>query len=71
MIGRPQGSPWSRWVGAFSDALPGGHLSLDAVVAHVDGELPTGPASRAAAHVDRCPACAGEVMAQRQARRRL
>ena len=71
MIGRPRGSPWSRWVGAVSEALPGGHLSLDAVVAHVDGELPAGPAGRAAAHVDRCPACAGEVMAQRQARRRL
>ncbi|HEY2194604.1 MAG TPA: zf-HC2 domain-containing protein [Actinomycetospora sp.] len=71
MIGRPHGTPWSRWVGAVSEALPGGHLSLDAVVAHVDGELPAGPAGRAAAHVDRCPACAGEVMAQRQARRRL
>ncbi len=71
MIGRPRHHPWSRWIGAVSDALPGGHLSLDAVVAHVDGELPAGPAARAAAHIDRCPACAGEVMAQRQARRRL
>jgi hypothetical protein len=71
VIGRPRGGPWSRWIGAVSEALPGGHLSLDAVVAHVDGELPAGPAARAAAHVDRCPACAGEVMAQRQARRRL
>ena len=71
MIGRPRSTPWSRWVGAVSESLPGGHLSLDAVVAHVDGELPAGPAGRAAAHVDRCPACAGEVMAQRQARRRL
>lgn len=71
MIGRPHGTPWSRWVGAVSEALPGGHLSVDAVVAYVDGELPAGPAGRAAAHVDRCPACAGEVMAQRQARRRL
>lgn len=71
MIGRPQSTPWSRWVGALAEALPGGHLALDAVVAYVDGELPAGPAGRAAAHVDRCPACAGEVMAQRQARRRL
>lgn len=71
MIGGSRGTPWSRWVGAVSDALPGGHLSLDAVVAHVDGELPPGPAGRAAAHIDRCPSCAGEVMAQRQARRRL
>jgi anti-sigma factor RsiW len=71
VIGRPHGSSWSRWVGAVTEALPAGHLSLDAVVAYVDGELPAGPAGRAAAHVDRCPACAGEVMAQRQARRRL
>ena len=71
MIGRARGGPWARWIGAVSESLPGGHLSLDAVVAHVDGELPAGPAARAAAHVDRCPACAGEVMAQRQARRRL
>ena len=71
MIGRPNHGSWSRWIGAVSEAIPGGHLSLDAVVAHVDGELPAGPAARAAAHVDRCPACAGEVMAQRQARRRL
>ena len=71
MIGRPRHGSWSRWIGAVSEAIPGGHLSLDAVVAHVDGELPPGPAARAAAHVDRCPACAGEVMAQRQARRRL
>jgi anti-sigma factor RsiW len=71
VIGRPRHGPWSRFVGAVSEAIPGGHLSLDAVVAHVDGELPLGPAARAAAHVDRCPACAGEVMAQRQARRRL
>ena len=71
MIGRPRHGSWSRWIGAVSEAIPGGHLSLDAVVAHVDGELPPGPAARATAHVDRCPACAGEVMAQRQARRRL
>jgi anti-sigma factor RsiW len=71
VIGRPRHGSWSRWLGAVSEAIPGGHLSLDAVVAHVDGELPPGPAARAAAHVDRCPACAGEVMAQRQARRRL
>jgi anti-sigma factor RsiW len=55
----------------MSDALPGDHLSLDAVVAFVDGELPPGPAGRAAAHVDRCLTCAGEVAAQRQARRRV
>lgn len=69
--GQRGGSGWSRWVGSMSDALPGGHLSLDAVVAFVDGELPPGPAGRAAGHVDRCLTCAGEVIAQRQARRRV
>ncbi|MDL5157341.1 zf-HC2 domain-containing protein [Actinomycetospora termitidis] len=64
MIGRSGGTPWSRW----SDA---GHLSLDAMVAFVDGELGEAAAGRAAAHVDHCPACAVEAAAQRQARRRL
>jgi len=63
--GRPGGSGWTR---RFTDA---GHLALDAVVAFVDDELPPGPAHRAAAHVDRCLTCAGEVAAQRQARRRV
>ncbi|WP_018335225.1 zf-HC2 domain-containing protein [Actinomycetospora chiangmaiensis] len=64
MIGRAPGAPWSRW----SDS---GHLTLDAVVAFVDGELGEAAAGRAAAHVDHCPSCAAEVAAQRQARRRL
>lgn len=55
---------WSGW-------LDGGHLSLDVVVALVDGELAAGPAHRAMAHVDHCLQCAAEVTAQRQARRRL
>lgn len=63
--GRPEGWGWTR---RFTDA---GHLALDAVVAFVDDELPPGPAHRAAAHVDRCLTCAGEVAAQRQARRRV
>jgi hypothetical protein len=63
--GRPGGSGWTR---RFTEA---GHLALDAVVAFVDDELPPGPAHRAAAHVDRCLTCAGEVAAQRQARRRV
>ncbi|WP_433783064.1 anti-sigma factor family protein [Actinomycetospora sp. CA-101289] len=63
--GSPGGSGWTR---RFTEA---GHLALDAVVAFVDDELPPGPAHRAAAHVDRCLSCAGEVAAQRQARRRV
>lgn len=59
---------WSGWSGRFTES---GHLALDAVVAFVDEELPTGPAHRAAAHVDRCLPCAAEVAAQRQARRRV
>jgi anti-sigma factor RsiW len=40
----------------------------DAVVAFVDGELSPAACDRAAAHVARCPYCAAEVSAQRQAR---
>jgi anti-sigma factor RsiW len=47
------------------------HLSSDAVVAFVDGELAHGPHTRATAHVDACPECAAEVVAQRQARSAL
>lgn len=68
IAGRSGGSGWSGWSQRFTDA---GHLALDAVVAFVDDELPPGPAHRAAAHVDRCLACAAEVAAQRQARRRV
>lgn len=66
-----RGGSWSRLVGTVSDALPDGHLSLDAVVAYVDEELPATPAQRAAEHVGRCLSCAAEVAAQHQARRRL
>ncbi|PXY32426.1 anti-sigma factor family protein [Prauserella muralis] len=48
--------------------LPESHLLPDAVVAFVDNELSLGAHERAAAHVARCPACAAEVTAQRQAR---
>jgi anti-sigma factor RsiW len=44
------------------------HLMPDAVVAFVDGELSPAACDRAAAHVARCPYCAAEVSAQRQAR---
>jgi anti-sigma factor RsiW len=48
--------------------LPESHLLPDAVVAFVDGELSLGAQDRAASHVARCPGCAAEVTAQRQAR---
>ncbi|WP_020668055.1 anti-sigma factor family protein [Amycolatopsis nigrescens] len=48
--------------------LPESHLLPDAVVAYVDGELSLGAQDRAASHVARCPSCAAEVGAQRQAR---
>ncbi|HEV2781901.1 MAG TPA: zf-HC2 domain-containing protein [Actinophytocola sp.] len=44
------------------------HLMPDAVVAFVDGELSPAACDRAAAHIARCPYCAAEVTAQRQAR---
>lgn len=43
------------------------HLAPDAVVAFVDGELSASAHDRACAHVARCPFCAAEVGAQRQA----
>jgi anti-sigma factor RsiW len=48
--------------------LPESHLLPDAVVAFVDGELSLGARDRAASHIARCPSCAGDVSAQRQAR---
>ena len=47
-------------------ALPESHLLPDVVVAFVDGELSHGARDRAASHINRCPACAAEVRAQRQ-----
>ncbi|WP_424184371.1 anti-sigma factor family protein [Actinokineospora sp. G85] len=44
------------------------HLMPDAVVAFVDGELGRAPYDRVTAHLARCPWCAAEVSAQRQAR---
>ncbi|WP_158885332.1 zf-HC2 domain-containing protein [Amycolatopsis anabasis] len=48
--------------------LPESHLLPDAVVAFVDGELSLGAQDRASSHIARCPSCAAEVAAQRQAR---
>ena len=47
------------------------HLGPDAVVAFVDDELARRPHERAVAHVDSCPECAAEVVAQRRARSAL
>ncbi len=47
--------------------LPESHLLPDAIVAFVDGELTLGAQDRASAHIARCPVCAAEVAAQRQA----
>uniref|UniRef100_UPI001B86A70D anti-sigma factor family protein n=1 Tax=Amycolatopsis palatopharyngis TaxID=187982 RepID=UPI001B86A70D len=48
--------------------LPESHLLPDAVVAFVDQELSLAAHERAASHVARCPGCAADVSAQRQAR---
>lgn len=44
------------------------HLTLDAVVAYADGEMPMVAFQRAAAHVAQCPQCDAEVRAQVLAR---
>jgi anti-sigma factor RsiW len=44
------------------------HLMPDAVVAFVDGELSPTAWDRASSHVAKCPYCAADVAAQRQAR---
>lgn len=47
------------------------HLSSDAIVAFVDGELAPGPHRRATQHLRQCPECAAQVGAQGQARSAL
>jgi hypothetical protein len=44
------------------------HLTLDAIVAYADGEMPLVAYQRAAAHVARCPQCEYEVNQQIAAR---
>jgi anti-sigma factor RsiW len=44
------------------------HLSLDAIVAFADGEMPLVAYQRAAAHIARCPECECEVNQQMAAR---
>lgn len=48
-----------------------GHLSPEAVVAYVDGELATGPHARATQHLGQCRECAGQVSMQGQTRKAL
>lgn len=59
-------------MGSNSDARGWGlaeqHLMPEAVVAFVDGELTPTAQDRASSHAARCPFCAGEIAAQRQAR---
>lgn len=52
--------------GLFED-----HLSLDAVVAFADGEMPLAAYQRAAAHLAGCARCAAEVAEQTSASKRL
>lgn len=47
------------------------HLSTDAIVAFVDGELAHGPHARATQHLAECHECAAQVVAQGQARSAL
>ena len=44
------------------------HLSSDAIVAFVDGELAHGPRIRAAQHLQECAECSAQVVTQGQAR---
>lgn len=47
------------------------HLSMEAIAAYVDGELPMKAHLRAASHLTVCQQCAAEVDAQGQARAAL
>ncbi|MBN4925595.1 zf-HC2 domain-containing protein [Hoyosella rhizosphaerae] len=47
------------------------HLSLEAVAAYVDGEMPLTPYLRASTHLSHCPECRDQIQAQMQARAAL
>jgi hypothetical protein len=47
------------------------HLSIEAIAAYVDGELPMKAHLRAGSHLSACQQCAAEVEAQGQARAAL
>lgn len=59
---------WQPSMGAKGSAWGQSHLALDAIVAFVDEELSPVARRRAMAHLASCPECAGEVVAQTQAR---
>ena len=48
--------------------IPESHLAQEAIAALVDGELTTGPATRAARHLAGCLQCRFAVQAQREAK---
>jgi hypothetical protein len=52
-------------------SIPESHLAQEAIAALVDGELPAGPANRAAGHLSRCLQCRLAVQAQREAKEAL
>ena len=52
-------------------SIPESHLAQEAIAALVDGELPAGPASRAARHLSGCLQCRMAVQAQREAKEAL
>ncbi len=52
-------------------SIPESHLAQEAIAALVDGELPAGPADRAARHLSGCLQCRLAVEAQREAKAAL
>ena len=52
-------------------SIPESHLAQEAIAALVDGELPAGPAGRAARHLGGCAQCRMAVQAQREAKEAL
>jgi anti-sigma factor RsiW len=52
-------------------SIPESHLAQEAIAALVDGELPPGPAHRAARHLAGCLQCRLAVEAQREAKEAL
>ncbi|MGZ4572777.1 MAG: anti-sigma factor family protein [Blastococcus sp.] len=52
-------------------SIPESHLAQEAIAALVDGELPAGPAGRAARHLAGCLQCRLAVEAQREAKEAL